>query len=336
VRETIPRREFGKIAKTGDFMRAHLRLVGGVGCAVIFFLGSGLLQQAAGAQAGAAAQTPTVSAVMLSDLHLDPFHDPAKVPLLVKAPLDEWERILKSPDSPGQQADFAAVQSVCKGKQSTDAPYALLSSALQAAKAAAPHAKFVTVSGDLLVHDLDCRYRAAMKLDKAAGDDESVSAAFAEKTTVFVMKQVESAFSGIPVYLALGNNDSRCNHNRLDVNDAYLRATGQAVIDGLVGISEPERRQALATYESAGYYAVTMAAPMERTRLLVLDDVYMMSTYANCEADEKDHAGAQVQMAWLAKEMDGARRRGERVWVLGHVPPTVNPKMSVSKALKLC
>ena len=127
------------------------------------------------------------------------------------------------------------------------------------------------MSGDLLVHDLDCRYRAAMKLDKAAGDDQSVSAAFAEKTTVFVMRQVESMFPGIPVYLALGNNDSRCNHNRLDVHDAYLKATGRAVIDGLVGIGEAERKRALATYESAGYYAVTMAAPMEHTRLLVLD-----------------------------------------------------------------
>ena len=317
-------------------MRIGLKLGSGVGCALILLAGSGLVAQGAGAQTGAGTDAATISAVMLSDLHLDPFHDPAKVPLLVKAPVDEWERILKSPDSPTQQADFAAVQSVCKGKQSTDASYALMHSALEAAKAAAPHAKFVTVSGDLLVHDLDCRYRAAMKLEKASGDDEAVSAAFAEKTTVFVMKQVETAFAGIPVYLALGNNDSRCNHNRMDLRDAYLKATGQAVIDGLVGIREPERKQALATYESAGYYAVTMAAPMERTRLLVLDDVYMMSTYANCEADEKDHAGAQEQMTWLAKEMDSARQRGERVWVLGHVPPTVNPKMSVSKALKLC
>jgi sphingomyelin phosphodiesterase acid-like 3 len=317
-------------------MSVHGRLCGGSGYAFVSLLLTGIFHSPALAQSKAAPQPATVPAVMLSDLHLDPFHDPAKVPLLVKAPVEQWEAILASPDSPTQQADFAAIQSVCGGKRGVDSPYALFSSSLRAAKADAPDAKFVTVSGDLLVHNLDCRYRAAMKLPQATGDDESVSAEFAEKTTVFVMKQVESVFAGTPVYLALGNNDSRCNHNRLDVHDAYLKATGQAVIDGLVGIGEAERKQALATYESAGYYAVTMAAPMEKTRLLVLDDIYMMTKFATCEADDKDQRGAQEQMAWLTKELDGARQRGERVWVLGHVPPEVDLKGSLAKGLAMC
>ena len=296
-------------------MRIEGWLSGVAGCAFAFLLAESF-QLPVLAQAKAAAQPATVPAVMLSDLHLDPFHDPAKVPLLVKAPVEQWEAILSSPDSPTQEADFAALQSVC-GKRGVDSPYALLNSSLRAAKADAPDAKFVMVSGDLLVHNLDCRYRAAMKLPQATSDDESVSAGFAEKTTVFVMKQVESAFAGIPVYLALGNNDSRCNHNRLDVHDAYLKATVHPVIDGLVGIGDAERRQAVSTYESAGYYAVTMAAPMEKTRLLVVDDIYMMSKFATCEADESDHAGADEQMAWLNKELDGARKRGEQCGCLG-------------------
>jgi sphingomyelin phosphodiesterase acid-like 3 len=284
----------------------------------------------------AASQPATAQFVMLSDLHLDPFHDPAKVPSLVKAPIEEWEAILKSPGSPTQEADFAAIQSACGSKRGFDSPYALFSSALRAARADAPDAKFVTVSGDLLVHTLDCRYRMAMKLPAAASDDQSVSAAFAARTTVFVMKQVESAFAGVPVYLALGNNDSRCNHNRLDVQDAYLKETGQAVIDGLVGISEPERKQALETYEMAGYYGVTMAAPMERTRLLVLDDIYMMSKFATCEADGSDRKGAQEQLAWLTRELDNARQHGERVWVLGHIPPEVDLNTTLKKGIAMC
>jgi sphingomyelin phosphodiesterase acid-like 3 len=320
----------------GVSMSVHGRLRGGAGFAFVSLLLAGPFHSPALAQTKAAPQPATVPAVMLSDLHLDPFHDPAKVPLLVKAPVDQWEAILQSPDSPTQAADFAAVQDVCKGRQSFDSPYALLSSALRAAKAQAPGAKFVVVSGDLLVHDLDCRYRAALKLPKEKGNDQSLSAAFAEETTVFVMKQVEAAFAGIPVYLALGNNDSRCNHNRLDVHDAYLKATGQAVIDGLVGIGEQERKQALDTYESAGYYAVTMAAPMRNTRLLVLDDIYMMTKFATCEADDKDQRGAQEQMAWLTKELDGARQRDERVWVMGHIPPEVDLKASLAKGLAMC
>jgi sphingomyelin phosphodiesterase acid-like 3 len=327
---------FGKMAMIGVSMSVHGRLRGGPGYAFAFLLLAGAFQSPALAQSKAAAQPETVPAVMLSDLHLDPFHDPAKVPLLMKTPVEQWEAILKSADSPTQEADFAAVQEACKGKQSFDSPYALLNSALRAAKAQAPGANFVVVSGDLLVHELDCRYRAALKLPKAKGDDQSLSAAFAEKTTVFVMKQVESVFAGIPVYLALGNNDSRCNHNRLDVHDAYLKATVQPVIDGLVGIGAAERKQAVSTYESAGYYAVTMAAPMEKTRLLVVDDIYMMSKFATCEADESDHAGADEQMAWLNRELDGARQRGEHVWVLGHLPPTVNAKSALTMGSALC
>jgi sphingomyelin phosphodiesterase acid-like 3 len=297
---------------------------------------AGFLCANAFSQTNSVQQSAVVPVVMLSDLHLDPFHDPAKVPQLVNAPVEAWEAILRTPDSATQEADFAAVQKACKAKQLTDAPYALLASSLQAAKKQAGDARFVTVSGDLLVHDLDCRYRAALKLPKATSDDESLSAAFAEKTTEFVMKRVEQVFAGIPVYIALGNNDSRCSHNRMDVRDAYLKATAEATIDGLAGVSAAERKQALATYESGGYYAITMAAPMHNTRLLVLDDIYMMSRFANCEADESDQKGAQEQLTWLTSELDKARLKGERVWVLGHVPPAINPRAALANAMGLC
>jgi len=82
------------------------------------------------------------------------------------------------------------VQKACGASRQMDSSYALLRSSLRAARERAPDARFVVVSGDLLVHNLDCRYRAALKLPPAVGDDQSLSAAFAEKTTVFVMKQV--------------------------------------------------------------------------------------------------------------------------------------------------
>ena len=306
---------------------------------VVAFLVMVVLSAGLGAGRAVAQTAPraaTVPVALLSDLHFDPFHDPAKTAQLLTAPVEQWDVILKSADSPDQAKEFAAVQEACKAKLLMDSPYALLSGALHEAKAAAGKPAFVEVSGDLLVHDFDCRYRTVLKLAKATGDDQSVSAAFAAKTTVFVMKEVEAVYAGAPVYFALGNNDSRCDHNRLDVHDAYLKATGQAVVDGLSGISASERRQALETYDSSGYYAVTMAAPMVRTKLLVIDDIYMMSSFADCEADSGNKAGADEQIAWLMRELDGARQRGERVWVLGHVPPTVNPASSLTKGRGLC
>jgi sphingomyelin phosphodiesterase acid-like 3 len=272
---------------------------------------------------------------MMSDLHFDPFHDPAKVPLLVKAPLSQWKSILATPQSPDQPVRFAAIQEACNAKESMDTPYALLQSSLTAAKAQAPKAGFITVSGDLLVHDLDCRYRAAMGLPASTTDDQSLSAAFAEKTTVFVMNQVEATFPNIPVYMALGNNDSRCNHNRMDSHDEYLRSSAAAVLAGLRGVNAAEKALALRTYQSAGYYAVTMPTPMQHTRLIVVDDIYMMPKYTNCEAAE-DNKGEQEQSTWLQKELESAHQKNQRVWLLGHLPPTVNADSSLSAKGSFC
>jgi sphingomyelin phosphodiesterase acid-like 3 len=62
----------------------------------------------------------------------------------------------------------------------------------------------------------------------------------------------------------------------------------------------------------------------------------MMSKFATCEADNKDRKGSQEQIAWLTKELDGARERGERVWVLGHIPPEIDLKGSLAKGFGIC
>jgi sphingomyelin phosphodiesterase acid-like 3 len=110
------------MAKTGAGMSVHCGFRGAVACFLAVYTFVGSASSRASAQAGAAQQSGMISALMLSDLHLDPFHDPAKVPQLVKAPVEQWESILGSPDSPTQDADFTAVQQTCKAKKLTDSP----------------------------------------------------------------------------------------------------------------------------------------------------------------------------------------------------------------------
>ncbi len=49
-----------------------------------------------------------VSVVMLSDLHFDPYRDPAKVSALRASPVMQWAKILGDPDSVTQAADYAS------------------------------------------------------------------------------------------------------------------------------------------------------------------------------------------------------------------------------------
>ena len=286
-------------------------------------------------QQPAKARDHAASVVMLSDIHFDPLHDPSRVPLLDKAPVYAWHSILAAPDSTDQAARFDAVQAGCSGKDGVDTPYHLLESSLLAAKGAA-RAAFVTVSGDLLVHDLDCRYRADMGLPASTADDQSASAAFAEKTTVFVMQEVEDAFPHVPVYFALGNNDSRCNHNRLDWHDRYLSAAATAMVAGLRGASADEKRRAFETFQSAGYYSVTLPPPFRASRLVVIDDIYSMPKFTPCGGGPTDGKAAQEQASWLDAQLQDARARHTAVWLMGHLPPVVNPDASLAGTPNVC
>jgi sphingomyelin phosphodiesterase acid-like 3 len=187
---------------------------------------------ALGVASRAHAQTGTIPVLMLSDLHFDPFRDIAKVPKLAAAPITEWDAILKQPNSATQAADYQALQTACKASKGLDTDYPLLRSALQAAHAQAAGVKFVTIAGDLVVHQFDCRFKTVMK-----SDDAAAYAVFAEKTASFALMSVESEFAGVPVYAALGNNDSSCGDYRLNRNDRFLSGTSAALLAGMHGAS---------------------------------------------------------------------------------------------------
>ena len=223
----------------------------------------------------------TIPALMLSDLHFDPFRDPGRVAKLAAAPIANWDAILDEPNSPTQAATLAAEQAACGGK-GLDSDYALLVASLKAAKLNAPGLRFITISGDLLVHQFDCRYDATMK----ATGVKNGYAAFAEKTASYVIHRVEMEFPGVPVYVALGNNDSSCGDYKLDAHDRFFAGTSAAVLAGLHGAGAEELRQAKEDYEAGGYLATRM--PMAHARLLIFDDMYLSRRYTNCaeKADE--------------------------------------------------
>ncbi len=269
----------------------------------------------------------TMPVVMLSDLHFDPLRDPAKAERLAAAPTSQWPGILREPATPTQAADFAAMQARCGSKNGLDSDYALLSSALHAASAQAAGVGFVTVSGDLVVHQFECRWKQATGHSKGYED-------FHEKTAEFVIRQVEAVFPGVPVYLALGNNDSSCGDYRMDLHDRYFQATSGAVLAGLVGASKAERVQAERDYLAGGYFSVALPG-LAKTRLLVVDDIYLSRKYQTC-AGKQDRSEGEAVLQWLGGQLDEARRRGEAVWVLAHIPPGVDVYNTVAKQRNVC
>lgn len=274
-----------------------------------------------------AAGAAGISALMVSDVHFDPFHDPGKVRELVDAPMGEWNAILAGTPSGDQAEVFQRLQKTC-GARGVDTPYELLQSSLKAMKVAAPEAKFALVSGDLVVHGFGCRYKTLLP-----GRTNADYAAFAEKTMRYVVGQMRLSLEGMPVYVALGNNDSGCGDYEMDRGDEFLGATKELVVDGLA--TPVEKQLALASYAASGDYSVMMRGAMKQTRLIVLDDVFQSRGYTDC-GGRKSEAAAEAQIEWLRRELMKARREKEKVWVMGHIPPGVDPYSTFSKFKKVC
>jgi len=264
---------------------------------------------------------PLPNALMISDIHFDPFYDPAKASKLAAAPASAWEAILASPDSPTQAADYTAMLATCKEK-APDTTYPLLASALRAIQQNAAGARFITVSGDLLAHEFSCRFATALPAGTPAQYE-----AFVEKTMQYIADKLEQTLPHATLYLSLGNNDSNCGDYKLDTGTPFLAAVAKIVGHGMGAAWSAD---AAKSFGNGGYYSVTMAAPMQSTRLIVVNDIFLGSTYKTCGGTADTTAGAQ-QMQWLQQQLDAARAQHQHVWVMGHIPPGVNPYSTLKR-----
>ena len=269
-----------------------------------------------------AALAQTVPVVMLSDIHFDPFHDPGKVAKLNSAAASEWDAILNAPDTATQAADFAGLQRTCKAK-GIDTPMPLLVSSLAAERAQMAKPLFVTVSGDLMAHQFDCKFRTLFP--KSTEADYS---AFAAKTVAFVALELHKTFPAAPIYFALGNNDSGCKDYAEDMNSAFLQGDGQSFAGDALNAANGA---AIAKeFSQLGDYTVALPAPFEHTRLIVLQDIFESKRYANCDGTP-DKTAAAKQIEWLRAELAAAAQKHEKVWVMAHIPPGIDAYSTFSK-----
>lgn len=285
-----------------------------------------LFAVAALAAAAQSRPAPAVPALLLSDIHFEPFWDPAKVAQLAAAPVSAWDSILASAPSPDRAQRFSALQQTCHAR-GVDTSYPLLESAFQAIRAQAANARFITVSGDLISHGFDCKFTALFPHATPA-DYQS----FAAKTIGYVVARVNALIPGAAVYIALGNNDSGCGDYRIDPDSAFLAAVGK---DITANFPKRFRSEALASFSARGDYSIALPAPVRNARLLVLDDLFESQKYATC-AGKADAAPADAQLAWLRRQLESARAAHQKVWVMSHIPPGVDAHGTLARHTGAC
>lgn len=264
---------------------------------------------------------------MLSDIHFEPFQDPAKLSQLRETPLEGWPAILGAPASASADADFKALQKTCPVR-GVDTSWSLLSISLAQAAAQQPRPLFVTLSGDLLAHAFDCRFKALVP-----GATEAELSAFSSKTVAFVTAQLRLAFPKSPVYLALGNNDSGCTDYREDRQSPFLQEVAQSFA---AAAGDGKNAQTiLRDFPERGDYNIALPAPLHNVRLLVLQDIFETRQFAACNGKPSPDGGA-AQLAWLRTELSEARARQQHVWVMAHVPPGVDMYSTLKNQRKVC
>jgi sphingomyelin phosphodiesterase acid-like 3 len=272
------------------------------------------------------AANSTIPALMVSDIHFDPFHDPAKIQQLVEAPANEWSAIFAAPPSPNQKQAFNALQKQC-GMRGVDTPYDLFQSSLQAMHTRQPDAKFMTVSGDLMAHSFPCRFKALLPQST-----QSDYQGFALKTVSFVVSSLHAIFPQMPMYVALGNNDSGCGDYQLDAGSDFLAKAGKILADAL---PVPEQQDVIKQIAEGGYYSIKMAAPMSDTRILVVNDVFLSPKYTTC-GNMPNVTAANAEMDWLKQQLASAQQAGQKVWILGHIPPGIDAYSTALKMKNIC
>ncbi len=242
------------------------------------------------------------SFLSLTDLHFDPFADPALVNRLESADYREWEKIFESSKLGGI------------GSYGKDTPYPLVKSTFDAMRRVAPAPEIILFSGDFLAHDFREQF------DKLARDkSDAAYRRFVEKTVRFLARMFDARFPSVPVIPALGNNDSFCGDYGVAPGGEFLKMF--AGVWATLAARGEKPVSFLETFSVGGYYGIANPA-LKGHRIVVLNANLFSRKAVYCTSDSEDHGGQEL--SWLDWTLYQARLNGDKVWVLYHEPPGVD------------
>jgi sphingomyelin phosphodiesterase acid-like 3 len=253
------------------------------------------LDQALGWKAGPG--RPQGAALLLSDLHFDPFTDPSLAPALAASPVTAWDAILAR----GGDRAFPGYSDDCN--------WALWRSLRSQISAPGLRYDYGLLMGDYLAHKFDKKYRRAL------GGDQQAYRAFVAKTLAYLDWSLGRALPGIPLYWALGNNDSDNGDYGLEPGGVFLATQARA---WATVAADPA---AAADFSQGGY--CDLALPGAAGRVIVLNTVFWAREFGGAGGPSGMDPGPR-ELAWLARRLDLDQAAGRPVTLIMHIPPGTN------------
>ncbi|KAM9959597.1 hypothetical protein ACTFIR_000680 [Dictyostelium discoideum] len=126
---------------------------------------------------------------------------------------------------------------------------------------------------------------------------------------------IKGYFPDIPIFPSIGNHDSYPQH-QIGVGPNWL-------FENVAQLWSPFlSNDSIETFKLGGYYTELVN---EGFRIISLNTVFYYNENRQC-LNLTDPAG---QLLWLNETLANASLAGERVWIIGHVPPGYNEKYDV-------
>ncbi len=253
--------------------------------------------------APAGADAPA-SWLFTSDIHLNPFDDPALADRLADAPVDTWDAIFDGDPRP-------------PSAYGSDTNPTLFRAALAAMKARVPAPPVVVIPGDFLAHTFHARWDRAITKPSHANDFAFY--AMAAKTIAYIAHEFDQTFPNAQFVVTLGNNDSPYGDYDIQPHSPFLAAFAKAW-EPLVD-RNGHAPDFATDFPVDGNYVTTLP---NGTRVIVVNSNAWSSEAMSIDQPDGTATNAGNDgMTWFEQAV-AASPNGARTWALMHVPPGID------------
>ena len=284
-----------------------------------------MLISAAFAQAQAQTQTNTSSQFLaLADFHFNPFSycSPQKVPCETVSALRAGNPTGPATDKNSWLAIFAQMPPQAPSSLGSDTNETLLDLTLNYLETLPVNYDFITVNGDFIAHHFSSQFAQYSGLDPNSPEYATQYQAFVRQTFEYLQYRLQQVFPSSSIYISLGNNDSYdgdyvYSPDRLGPDNFYhemMHIWDASIMDNA------NQRSFDATFEKAGYYAITVPEndPSSANRILFLN-TNLYSAKDTQGAGTRVPLAAQQQLDWLKSQLEDIRKHKGHAILVYHI-----------------
>ncbi len=249
----------------------------------------------------------------LSDVHFNPFFDPALVDQLMQTDVTGWAAIFRSSQVQGY------------GAYGEDSNYQLMTSAFAAMKGVKADPDFIIITGDFLGHNFQADFQKYTGISDSSSNYTPAVDGFITKTIQFIAMELAEQFPNTLFYPVLGNNDDFCGDYMIEPNDPFLPMFAETWAPYF---DSANRVSLMKTFPTEGYYTASLPGHPEHVIVGMNTMYFSKKNKSTCMPD--DPTSGPDEITWLTQTLQSCQQNNQKVWFTCHIPPGAEVRSGVS------